>query len=133
MAFAKVPQNSIIDRKQIKITEAELKQETFKAGGLRKLCLVLAVSETGEGTIHKLKLPDISQSMNGSKSVSMDKLHSFWVEKDPSGSYAQRLKPSKSVFSVSLQPEYGLFVVGQSDGTVTIFDIANCKRISMLN
>jgi hypothetical protein len=27
MAFAKVPQNSIIDRKQIKMTELEFKQE----------------------------------------------------------------------------------------------------------
>ena len=63
MAFAKVPTNSIVDRKQLKMTDLEYKDEPIKTrdkSGLKKICLVLSVSETGEGTIHKLKLPEIS-------------------------------------------------------------------------
>jgi len=112
-AFGKIPPFSIID-----IVEN----------------LILAVSEKGNCTLHKVEV--VSNNPKGTKSVTRSErvtkhvnitvLREFNLKK-------QAGRGNKQVISVSLLPKLGFFIVATKDGTVSFYSVMTCEFLACLN
>ena len=103
--------------------------------------LVLAVSESGDGTLHRTSIVQTALStrrgghealgkQQGDKTVEVHELERFTCK---NASEMKRLGATNQVFSASLQTKLGFFVVAQRDGTVSFYRIAGCQLVAYLN